>query len=179
MKVFVAYRSSLRRSEGMARKGLDKQDVVYLSPKERAERETRLKNSREYLKNYRNSEYSQERNRDTTSIREQMKQDEQVLSKLSAPTVSEDSEKNAMLRRAKKLEEDIKTGMPTRDEMMGKRLTNDYGGKYQEAIPKIVDKQIKWQLEKSEAVREWKRIQRTLNPDDPNAANVENLRRTH
>lgn len=151
-------------------------DVSYLSPQERQEREQRIKSAENYLQNYKFSSFRTERERDITPILRQLKEDKKILSELSAPTVS-NQEKNALLKQCRKLEKNIKIGMPTFDEMMGKRKTNPDKSKYQEAIPSIVDKNIKWTLAKNPLVREWKRIKRILEPDDPNATNVENLRK--
>lgn len=151
-------------------------DVSYLGPQERQEREQRIKSTENYLQNYKSSSFRTERDRDITPILRQLKEDKKVLSELSAPVVS-NQEKNKLLKRCRELETNIKIGMPTFDEMMGKRKTNPNKSKYQEAIPSIVDKNIKWTLKNEPSVREWQRIKRTIEPDNPNSTNVENLRK--
>jgi len=169
-------------------KGLDKsdqqvnvhnrKDVFFLRPEEKRELENRIKSSERYLQTYKSSEFRAERDRDVSSIHEQIKKDKKTLSELSAPPVTS-KDKTLLYSRCKELEKQIKVGMPTKDEMMGKRKTNPNKSKYQEAESSVVEKNIKWTLSKEPLVREWKRIKRTLEPDDPTVTDVEQLRKIH
>ena len=150
-------------------------DITYLNPSEIMRRKQTIDNLKNVLQNSPHSIYASERGLDRRQIMGKIKQNEKVLNERTAPRVS-GSEKDQMARRAVELEKNIKQGMPTRDEFMGKRKTNDIGGKYQEAQENAINKQIRWQTEKAEAVREWKRIKRTLDPENPQASNVEILR---
>ena len=67
--------------------------------------------------------------------------------------------------------------MPTKDEMMGIKHKKPDGSIYYVADPKIVDRNVNWTLNNTSVIREWKRIKRTLEPDNPDVTNVEQLRR--
>ena len=81
---------------------------------------------------------------------------------------------------AKQLEETIKDGMPTRDEMYGDPVTirgNPVAGRKESE--EIVEKHMAW-LERTQGQQHrYQHIMRQLEPDDPHAGSVENLRRIH
>lgn len=75
--------------------------------------------------------------------------------------------KDKLSARAKELEGQFTSGMPTRDEMWAKR------GEH----PGIVRKQMGWEKRNAGSVQEWKQIQRRLEPDNPTASNIERFRK--
>lgn len=72
--------------------------------------------------------------------------------------------KDKMAARAKELEKEIKTGMPTRLEMT-----------YPAKNPGAVGKHMAWSSRNKENIKEYKEIQRQLNPDAP--VNVDSFRK--
>lgn len=151
--------------------------VDYLSGQKRRELEEEAVALRETLRNIKTSEYATERAINPFPIMKKLRRVEDLLKAKSTPEVSE-REKTSLYKRAKELEKSIKQGMPTYDEMMGKRHSHvdNPNSKYQEAEPSAVRKNILWTQAKEKEVREWKNIMRILEPDDPGAANVERLR---
>ncbi|MBW2086665.1 MAG: hypothetical protein JRI54_11660 [Deltaproteobacteria bacterium] len=147
----------------------------YLTPVEIRERKRVIANLEAVLKNSVHSIYKSERNIDRKAIMEKIRENKKVLNERTAPRVS-GLEKNRLLRRAEELEKKIKQGMLTKDEFMGTRKTNDYGHKYQEASEENIRKEMRWQVEKAPLVREWQKIMRIIDPDNPNSSNVERLR---
>ena len=150
-------------------------DIGYLTPNEIVERTRAITGLRATLENANHSIYKSERNIDRKAVMDKIRENEKVLNERTAPKVT-GLEKDRLVKRAEYLEGKIKQGMPTKDEFMGKRRTNDNGHKYQEADEDIVRKQMKWQTNTEGLVREWQRIMRTISPDDPSSSNVERLR---
>lgn len=74
--------------------------------------------------------------------------------------------KDNYVKKAKQLEEKIKEGMPTTDEMLRPHKH-----------PGAIRKQFEWEKRNGKAIREWKNIRRRLEPSDPTVSNVERLRR--
>jgi len=72
--------------------------------------------------------------------------------------------KDRLAGRARDLEEQLKNGMPTRDEMS-----------HPAKNPGAVRKHMSWEHRNKENIKEYKEIQRQLNPDAP--VNIENLRK--
>lgn len=153
-------------------------DITYLTPKERNEYLNKIKNAEQELAETKTSEFAAIRNRDKSTIVNEMNRAKQILEEKTPPNVS-DRERNDRYTRLKIIEEKIKEGMPTKDEMMGKKIKHPDGSYHYEAIPNIVDKNIAWTLKNDQLVREWKRIKATLDPDNPSATNVEQLRDPH
>ena len=73
--------------------------------------------------------------------------------------------KDKFASESQELASKIKAGMPTREEMM-KPSHN----------PGAIEKHIRWQKENTENIARYKDLQRQLNPGDPRAGSVENLR---
>lgn len=150
-------------------------DITYLTPKEVKRYENEIELCKRNLLNVDRSIFASERGIDKDEIRKKIKKNEKILEERKSPgTLEKDRDK--LYRRAKELEEFIKDGMPTKDEHMGKRKTNSDGKKYQEAQEGDINKEMRWMTEKASAVREWKRIMRMLEPDNPSITNVESLR---
>lgn len=153
-------------------------DITYLTPREKKDYLETIREDERDLTESKTSEYHSVRNRDTNLLRKNITKNKKVLEEKSAPIVS-DREKDDRYKRAKFLEEEIRKGMPTKDEMMGNRIKNPDGSFHYVADPKIVDRHIEWTKRTEPLVREWKRIKRTLEPDDPSITNVEQLRNLH
>lgn len=123
--------------------------------------------------------YESESRLDKAFIQTQIREVKAQLDRVSpgAETVSV-ANKNAIYKRVKELEEQIKVGMPTVDEMMGRAVTirgNPVGGRRED--PGIVQKSMEWEERNESKIREWKQLQRRLDPNDPDIANIENLRK--
>lgn len=103
---------------------------------------------------------------DRGALKRQRQQVDKMIHEGSAGRIS-GTTKDKLAARAKELEGKFTAGMPTRDEMWAKR------GEH----PGIVRKQRNWEVRNADPIREWKQIQRQLNPDDPTASNIERLRK--
>jgi len=151
----------------------------YLTTNEEQERRQRISNNEGWLKTHKSSEYRRVRNMDESYVIKQLSTDKKTLNERAAPRDLKDTERTKLYTRVKYLEGKIRDGMPTRDEMMGKRHSNpgNPNSKYQEARPGDVKKHMKWLSATQKYQDEWKKIMRILEPDDPEAANVERLRK--
>jgi hypothetical protein len=92
--------------------------------------------------------------------------------------------KNQMWKRAKILKDQFTVGMLSTDELHPVKMFEDKG-----AIKTVVDgekmkatnsvkRQYAWNKKNESYVREYKNIMRHLNPDDPNASDIEKFRPT-
>lgn len=156
---------------------MDLQSVDYLSSIKQREIKDEVLSLRNKLEEIKHSEYAAVRAMNPMPIIRKLRDLERTLRSKSIPEIS-DREKSEYYKRAKELERSIKQGMPTYDEMMGKRHghVDNPNSKYQEAEPSAVRKNILWIKGKEKEVREWKNIMRILEPDNPGAANIEHLR---
>lgn len=75
-------------------------------------------------------------------------------------------QKDKIAERAAQLEESLKRGICSRDEM--ENLKRNPGAPL---------KNLRWQRENAQVVREWRQTQRVLNPGDPTSGNLDRLRR--
>lgn len=75
-------------------------------------------------------------------------------------------QKDKLAKEAKRLQKEIRQGMPTYDEMWN--MKNNPGIPY---------KNLQWERRNANKIHRWKQIQRQLNPGDPTTSNVERLRR--
>ncbi len=75
-------------------------------------------------------------------------------------------EKNKVYKRAQELEDKIRVGMPTRNEM-----------EQPERHPGAIRKQYEWNKRNSKDIKEWKNCKRSLDKDDPTTSNIEKFRR--
>lgn len=82
------------------------------------------------------------------------------------PPVVRGANKDRMVQEAEELKNKMRENMPTREEM-------DHPGKN----PGAIAKHIKWLQRNDTHVRRYKDIQRTLEPDDPTACDIERLRK--
>ena len=85
--------------------------------------------------------------------------------KQSTPARVSGSSRDRMASESKELEAKIKQGMPTREEMMKPNHN-----------PGAIDKHIRWERSNAGNIAQYKALQRQLNPGDPRAGSVENLR---
>lgn len=156
---------------------MDLQSVDYLSGSKQIEMKEEVLMLRNKLEEIKHSEFSTVRAQNPMPIIRKIRELEKTLRAKSVPEIS-DKEKSNLYKRAKELEKSIRLGMPTYDEMMGKRHghVDNPNSKYQEAEPSAIRKNIIWTKEKDKDVREWKNIMRILEPNDSGAANVERLR---
>ena len=90
---------------------------------------------------------------------------DQVLKDGSAPSVRSGT-KDALAREAKELQGQLKDGMPSRHEM-------DHPARH----PGAVHKHLNWVGRNKENIKRYKEIQKTLEPQDPTAVDLERLRR--
>jgi len=74
--------------------------------------------------------------------------------------------KDKMAKRAHELEASIRSGMLTYDEMND--LNKNPGAPF---------KNLQWEKRNATAIKEWKQLQRNLEPGDPTASSVERLRK--
>jgi len=107
--------------------------------------------------------YKAEQRIDKTAVAKQIVRDKQILEERVPEKFTTGIEKDREYSRAKELAEQIKVGMPTDSEM-------------KKCPPGMINQHLKWSRENEEKIAEWKGIMRRLEPDMPNAANVENLR---
>ena len=84
-----------------------------------------------------------------------------------APKTPRGAKKDEAQSRAEELKKTIMEGMPSKGEM-------DHPSKH----PGALHKHINWSKRTDAAVREYKEIQRRLNPSDPTAVDIERLRRS-
>lgn len=171
---------SVNKAERMKKERSVERIRNLLTPLQVVEMEKERSNAERWLKTHRNSEFSAVRGADETFARRTIRKCDEMLRLRKAPVVDE-MQKDKMARRVKYLEQKIKEGMPTRDEMMGKRHSHadNPNSKYEEAVPSIVSRHIAWSKANDLRVKEWKRLKRILEPDNPEATNVEMLRKIH
>lgn len=152
----------------------------YLSPNQIENIKRKIVSTERWLREHRMSPFARVRGMEEGPAQAELVHLKKMLEQDTAPVIKKTNEKNTFYKRVKELEKIIKEGMPTFDEMMGKRKSHSKNGrpnsKYQEAQPSAVEKNIKWVESKNKYVHEWKRLKRILEPDDSNATNVENLR---
>jgi len=156
------------------------QDITYLTPGQKTDIEHRIKVIENEIRMARTGEESAmlyvPRNFDVAKAMVEIRKLKKMLDTRTAPRVDKKDETSLNKRRIE-LEEQIKEGMLTKDEYMGKRRLQPGNARYyQEADSNCVDRFIKWQARTDVLIREWKRIMRILEPDDPNSTNVERLR---
>lgn len=151
-----------------------------LGPQQVEEAKRKIAGLEQFLKTHKNSEFKRVREADETFARHELVRYKRMLEQRQAPVVTGD-DRDKMYRRVKYLEKLIKVGMPTKDQMMGKRHSHydNPNSKYQEAVGSDVDQFLKWNAQNEGRVREWKRLKRTLEPENPGATNIEMLRSLH
>jgi len=98
-------------------------------------------------------------------MKKEIKRYDQILHE-GAPVAPRGSNKDALVKEARQLEEQMRVNMPTREQM-------DHPAKN----PGAIHKHLKWSKENDPRVRRYKEIQRRLEPEDPTAMDVEKLRR--
>ena len=145
----------------MAKLQLNKKNLTVAT---RKHLEERIRESEGLLKSAKEGTYKKQSQIDTDQISRNIKKDKATLEKNAPVKFSGGAEKDKEYRRAKELEEKIKQGMPTDSEM---RMSP----------PGTISKHLAWNRENKERIAEYKGIQRRLEPDNPNAANIERLRR--
>ena len=161
-------------------------DRGYLTPHMRKELTDKIKALEFTTKNIGNAYdkqnpwvYNPESRLDVRAIHKKIASTKRTIENHTPPVVTGKT-KDLLWKRAKELERLIRKEMPTKDEMHGDRKFNSEIQKYyQEARNRDIDKQVAWTLKQQGNVREWKQIMRTLEPDDPRAANVDRLRKGH
>jgi len=100
---------------------------------------------------------------DKDKIKKQIDNIDRAIADREPPKVR-GAEKDAMAKESERIEEELREGMPTRDEM-----------RYPVRNPGAVRKHMNWDKRNSEKIERYRYIQRVLNPDDPRS--VENLRK--
>lgn len=103
---------------------------------------------------------------DTSGIKREIEAIDRKIEEGQAPKVSGKA-KDALAEEARALEEKIKEGMPTRDELWAKRGE----------APGIARKQLNWELRNASNIARWKQIKRRLEAGDPTCSNIEMLRK--
>ena len=100
---------------------------------------------------------------DKATIQKQIDRIDQAIVSREAPRVR-GSEKDDLIKEAEAIENELREGMPTRDEM-------DHPAKN----PGAVRKHMNWSSRNNAKIERYRYIQRIINPEDPRS--VENLRR--
>lgn len=152
--------------------------MSYLSYDEQRYYEQRKASLERALEGLRNSPFHMERSVGLPQVRKELMKVNKILEAKCPPTVRGKT-KDKLKKRAEELAQFIKDGMPTRDEMMGKRVKVEgglYGDRAQVAREEDVRKHLRWQSEKQKAIVEYQKTMRTLDPNDPDAGDVEKLR---
>jgi hypothetical protein len=100
---------------------------------------------------------------DQTKIQRQITQIDQTIQDREPPKLK-GSQKDELAEEAKRIEEELREGMPTRDEMS-----------FPAKNPGAVRKHMNWSAKNVQRIERYRYIQRVINPDAPRS--VENLRR--
>lgn len=145
----------------MARLQLNKKN---LTPATRKHLEEKINENEALLKSAEKGTYQKQSQIDTGQVKRNIKKDKTTLEANAPAKFSGGAEKDKEHRRAQELAEKIKIGMPTDSEM-------------KMCPPGMIGRHMKWSRENKEAIAEYKGIQRRLEPENPNAANIERLRR--
>lgn len=154
-------------------------DITYLSPQQKEHYLAKIKHI-DYLLNLKESgnttKYDSTKSLDVVELRRKKEALLKKIENLSAPKV-DDVKKNAMYKRLKEIKRILKINMPTKDEMMGERHRKADKTYYQKATESAIKKHMAWQEKNAALCREYKRIMRVFEPDNPNAGNIELLRK--
>lgn len=106
---------------------------------------------------------------------------QKLLDKNNPETMSPQT-RSALWKRAKKLKDEFMIGMPSRDELHPVHAVEKNGAiltvvdEERMKTSNIIDREIVWHKKMDDKIREFKNIMRHLNPDDPNAADIEKFR---
>ena len=100
---------------------------------------------------------------DLQNIKREIKRIDDSIAAREAPKYR-GTQKDKLVKECQELEETLKVGLPTREEM-----------RYPVRNPGAVRKHLRWNAKNVENIKRWKFLQRVLNPDDPK--NYEQLRR--
>jgi len=126
--------------------------------------EEKIKDNEALLRAAQNPTYKKEGRIDAAEVKKSIDRDKKVIETRSPERFGSGTEKDKEHRRAQELAESIKVGMPTDSEM-------------KMCPPGMIAKHMNWNKENKGKIAEWKGIMRRLESDNPNAANVERLRR--
>jgi len=102
---------------------------------------------------------------DKARLKKEIERYDNILHEGTAQKVS-GLNKDKLIKEAQRLRDEIKQNMPTREEM-------DHPAKN----PGAVSKHMMWNKRNQKNIEQYKQIQRQIEPDDPTATSVENLRR--
>jgi len=100
---------------------------------------------------------------DQAALQRQIDHIDKVIADREPPRLSS-AKKDEMSKEAEEIENALREGMPTRDEM-----------RFPAKNPGAVRKHMAWSAKHAQRIERYRYIQRVLNPDDPRS--VENLRR--
>jgi hypothetical protein len=100
---------------------------------------------------------------DQAALQRQINNIDRVIAEREPPRLS-GAKKDEMSKEAEQIENELREGMPTRDEM-----------RFPAKNPGAVRKHMAWSNKNAQRIERYRYIQRVLNPDDPRS--VENLRR--
>ena len=118
---------------------------------------------------------------DSNEARKNAKNLERNLTRV-LPEKLDPASENAMLRRAKQLKDQFVVGMPTWDELHPVKQFEENGktvvvvDEERMRLTQIVKRQQEWEAKNGHLVREYKQIMRHLDPDNPNAGDIERFR---
>jgi hypothetical protein len=104
---------------------------------------------------------------DRGALERQIRRKENILDR-DEGLIAKGAQKDRLAKRAEELEKEIRENMPSRDEMWARPGTVE--------SERAVRKNMKFEAEHGDKVREWKEIQNRLEPEDPLVSNVERLR---
>jgi len=100
---------------------------------------------------------------DQAKLQQQMDRIDKAIADREPPKLRS-AQKDELAKEAKALEEELRVGMPSKDEMS-----------HPSKNPGAVRKHMGWNSRNAQRIERYRYIQRVLNPDDPRS--VENLRR--
>ncbi len=135
-----------------------------LTPATRKHLEEKIKENEALLQSAKKGTYAKQSHIDAGQVARNIKKDKATLEANAPAKFSGGVEKDREHKRAEELAEKIKVGMPTDSEM-------------KMCPPGMIGKHMAWNRKNKQRIAEYKGIMRRLEPDNPNAANVERLRR--
>ena len=140
----------------------------YLTPKERVHYQERLKELEGRSRMIAQSNIPAVRGRSTGDLDSEIGKLKRLVTK-KTPGKVDDSEKNKLYAKYKRLKQDVQRGMPTKAEMWDTSDTTRFND--------VVQRHIKWEKESSKKIQEMRRIASILDLADPALGNIELLRK--
>ena len=150
----------------------------YLSHSEITYYREKLQGLQGTIQNYKNSPYDRVKSMDIKPYIVEANKVKKLLAERTPPRVRAESY-DKLRSRAGELERIIINGMPTHSQCWGERKGNKHDGYHWESHEMVNNKYWLWEKKRAPYIAEWKSIMRILQPDNPDAALVERLRKKH